>query len=180
MQHKVFIGINLPPQVKKRLAQKIEPWVDLPVKWTSEDLFHITVSFIGYVDDEAVEKICQAVRKVAGETPMFDLMLEKITLGPDPSDPQLIWAIGEASEDLKLLQENIAKELDTFVASKKEFRPHITLGRIRKLKWEKLAAKPTIDVSVKFSIPAESVEVFESKLDGGKLTYFPLESCPLS
>ena len=77
------------------------------------------------------------------------------------------------------MQSAIEKALDIFVSEKKLFKPHITLGRIRKLKWETLPEVPIIKDDFKVSIPVERVEVFESRIESGKRVYDILESCEL-
>jgi RNA 2',3'-cyclic 3'-phosphodiesterase len=132
MQRRVFITINLPPEVKKRLTQKSEKWADLPVRWNREDNLHITLAFLGYVDDTDLPKICEAVGEAAKKSEVFEIFLNKIIIGPSAERPRMVWAVGEKSRELKNLVERIEKQLGIFTSNKKEFRPHITLGRIRK------------------------------------------------
>jgi 2'-5' RNA ligase len=179
MRRKIFVGISVPEDIKKRLFKKMEKWKELPVKWAKEDSFHVTLSFLGYVEDEALVEICAAVKEASKNFESFDIDFEKIELGPDKKNPNLIWATGETDEDLKKIQEEIEKALDIFVAEKKAFRPHIMLGRIRKLKWETLPEVPKVEENYKFTIPVESVEVFESKAEKGGTAYDILESCEL-
>lgn len=179
MKRRVFIGINLPNQVKKRLMQRIEKWQDLPVRWGSEENFHITLSFLGYIVDEDIVNICARVKNSSERQESFDLMLEEIVLAPDASEPKMIWLTGKPSEKLKNLQKNIEKELGTFQREKKSFRPHVTLGRIRKNKWKALTEIPEIKEKFNVLIPVDSVKIFESVVEDEKRKYLLLESCPL-
>ncbi|MDO8529451.1 MAG: RNA 2',3'-cyclic phosphodiesterase [bacterium] len=179
MQRKIFIGISLPDDVKKRLNQKIEKWRELPIKWSKEGNFHITLSFLGFIKDDTLADICSGVKEVAENFENFDIEFEKIELGPDAKNPRLVWFSGNASEELKKLQSDIEKALDIFVREKKIFKPHITLGRISKLKWETLPEVPKIEENFRVSIPIERVEVFESRMEDGKKVYDILESCML-
>ncbi len=179
MKRKIFVGISVPEDIKKRLSRRTGKWKELPVKWVKEDSFHVTLSFLGYVEDEALVNICAGVKEAAKKIESFDINFEKIELGPDQKSPNLIWATGETSENLKRLQEEIEKSLDIFIAEKKTFRPHITLGRIRKFKWETLPEIPEIEENFKFSVPVETVEIFESKPEKGGTVYDVLESCEL-
>jgi RNA 2',3'-cyclic 3'-phosphodiesterase len=179
MQRRIFIGISVPKEVKKRLVQKTEKWQEFPVVWTKPEKFHITLSFLGFIDDSALAEACDRVKEVAENFEAFDFDLNKIELGPDKGDPKMAWAVGDPSEELKKLQEEIEKALDIFKAEKKEFRPHLALGRIRKKKWDELAEKPKIEEKINYLIPVESVEIFETKLDRAEGEYFIFESCPL-
>lgn len=179
MQRRIFIGISLPDNVKKRLDQRILKWKELPIKWSLPDNFHITLSFLGFVDDESLAGICLAIKEAVDNFESFDIDFKGIGLGPDPDDPRMIWLFGGANEELRKLQVEIEKSMDTFVSEKKEFRPHITLGKIDKGKWKMLPEKPKIEEILKISIPVESVDVFESKIEKGRTRYTVLESCEL-
>lgn len=179
MKRKIFISINLPEKARKRLVRATEKWQDLPVKWTKEQNLHITLEFMGFVLDNALPEICEAVRKAAAELEIFDLEFEKIEAGPDKDNPRLIWFSGTANENLRNLYEAIQKALNIFVSRKKEFRPHITLGRIRARKWQELESAPAIEQHFPMIITVESVDVMASEFEGDGNEYAIIESCPL-
>ena len=181
MQRKIFIGIDLPLMIKKRLMQRIEKWQELPVRWSSEENLHITLSFLGYVDDELLLEICEKIRKACENFSAFDVNLDRIELGPGRgSIPKMFWAIGKPSKKLKKFQKGIEKELGIFQKEKKEFCPHITLGRIKKFKWQELSKTPLIGEDFKISVPIESAEIIESRLEGGKRKFAVIESFNLA
>jgi 2'-5' RNA ligase len=178
MKRKIFISINIPGKVKKRLVQAVEKWKDLPVKWVKSDNFHVTLFFLGYIEDETTRKICDATRKVAEKFELFDIEFNEITLD-SKENPKTIWLTGPHSEELMKLCEKIEKELGIFSASKKSFRPHITLGRIRKHKWEVLENKPGIEEKIILPLSAETIDVMASKFEEGSNEYAVIEACPL-
>ena len=175
---KIFIEIALPGQVKRKLLQKVERWQNLPVKWMKEDSMHVAVAFVGYVDESVVPEICAKVSEAVAVLESFDMEIDTIGLGPDANDPKMIWATGKPNQQLKALNEAVEKSLGMFIESHKQFSPHITLGRIRKLKWESLQEKPAISEAYKFFVPVDSVVVMESK--GGGEEYVMLEECSLA
>ncbi len=179
MQRRIFIGISLPEDVKKRLVQKVEKWKELPVKWSLPDNFHITLSFLGFVDDSSLVDICARVKEAADGFESFDIDFEKIKLAPDPENPKMIWLSGTASEKLRKLQSEIERSLDIFVSEKKTYRPHMALGKIIKNKWGELENIPKIEENFRISIPVESADVFESKIEKGRTKFNILESCQL-
>lgn len=180
MKRKIFISINIPDRAKKQLARKIEPWKDLPIKWTKEANLHITLFFLGHIDDDTTAAICQKIKNLAGAEEVFDLELSEIRLAPNSKNPQMVWLMGEADENLRRLHEKIEKALDIFVSEKKAFRPHITLGRIRKRKWEELEPKPEIFAKFPLSVSVDSVDVMASDFENGGVEYAVIESCPLA
>jgi 2'-5' RNA ligase len=179
MKRKIFISINIPDKVKKRLIQAIEKWQDLPVKWTKETNLHITLLFLGHIDQETLPEICQKVRDVAVKEDIFDIEFDKIELFPSTDEPRMVALTGPASVELLALNEKIEKELGIFTTSKKSFRPHITLGRGRRYKWEALEDKPSINEKYSLIITAESLDVMASDFGDGSSEYTIIESCPL-
>lgn len=179
---KIFIEIPVPSQIQRRLSSKIAQWETSPVKWMKEENFHMTVSFVGYVDESVIPDICRKVNEAVGEMESFDLDLDVIELGPDKEHPRMIWLSGEPSTQLRKLHESIELSLGMRPEPHKEFRPHVLLGRIRKIKWdalEKSAGRRT-EINEKYHavIPVDFVSVMESK--GGGAEYVSLEECSLA
>jgi len=179
-KRKIFIEIEVPNQVKKRLVERTEKWQNLPIKWARQENLHITLLFLGYVDESVMPDICQKVSEAASKIESFDIQFNKIEIGPSPEKPQTVWFAGEPSEELKNLYEAVEKELDIFQTEKKQFRPHITLGKIKKGKWEELAQTPVIEESFKISFSVDNIFVMESSAEEGGQEYHVIESCPLS
>jgi RNA 2',3'-cyclic 3'-phosphodiesterase len=180
MKRKIFISINLPDRDKKRLIRATEKWQDLPVKWVKEPNLHISVVFLGHVADESMAEICEKVCGAVKNTEIFDLEFERMELGPDAENPKMIWLSGEASETLRILHEKIEKALGIYISSRKFFRPHITLGRIRGRKWEALESKPEISEKYNLIVSVESVDIMASDFGDGSREYTTIQACPLS
>jgi 2'-5' RNA ligase len=178
LKKKIFIEVNVPSQMRRRLAQKVAQWAELPVKWLKEESLHITVSFIGYVDESVIPDICQKVNEVVKDFESFEIIFEHIELGPDAINPRIVQLTGAPRAELGKLSEVIEQALGMRPTEHKEFRPHITLGRIRKLKWDELLEKPAIHEKFNVAMTVDSVVIMESK--GGGAEYVALEECPLA
>ena len=175
---KIVIEIPVPKQVRRKIMQSTAKWADLPMKWMKEENLHLTVSFIGYVDESVLPDICQQVSDAAAQIESFDIEFDHIALGPNEDDPHMLWLTGEASEELRQLNEAIEKALGTFSRSRKQFRPHLTLGKLRKGKWEELPEKPKIHEKLHVTIPVDAVSVMQS--DGVGAEYSSIEDCLLA
>lgn len=175
---KIFIEIAVPQQIKRKIMRKIEGWTDLPIRWVKEESLHITIAFVGFVDESVIPDICEKVTIACESLESFDFDLNEIILTPDAKNPKMAVLMGESSEQLRMLNEVIERELGIQKHSHKEFRPHITLGRVRKLKWDQLSIKPNLAEKFHAVIPVDSVSVMESK--GGGAEYVLLEECALA
>ena len=178
MKRKIYISINIPESDKKRLTEAVSKWRDLPVKWVKEPNLHLTLAYLGHVGDDAIVEICQKVKKAVSSKELFDLHFSNIELNSE-TESRLVWISGEESQELLKLQEDIEKELDIFVSEKKSFIPHITLGKIRKQKWEAQEKKPEIKKELMFALTVESVDVMASDFENEGQEYSIVESCEL-
>ena len=178
MKRKIYININIPERDKKRLISAVSDWQDLPIKWTKEPNFHITLAYLGHVTDEEIVEVCEKVRAAVSGKEIFDLHFSDVELN-SKTDARIVWLAGEDSQELLKLQEGIEKGLEIFVSERKTFVPHITLGRIRKKKWEELDLKPEIKKEINFAVTIESVEVMASDFENEGEEYSIVESCQL-
>ena len=162
-KRRIFIAINLPREIKKKLSAFKENWPQLPVRWTKTENLHITLEFLGYVKDEDLPEVFKKVEKMALSQRPFAVKLNKICFGPlgffSGQIPRMIWAVGKSSTKLGVVI-------------------HITLGRIRKWDWQRIDPedRPEIiqDIDLNFSV--NSVEVMESILKKGGPEYVVLKS----
>ena len=172
---KIFLGIRIPAEVARRLAARMELWKNLPLHLTKERNLHVTVLFIGFRADEDITEAVPRIAEACASAEAFDILLEKI--GFSLKEGNMLWFSGEESPELLDLANRIDSALDISTAPRKSFRPHITLARVRREKWEKLAEKPDMESSWRVSIPVSSLVLFESvfsKVEGG-LHYEVLE-----
>ena len=179
MKRKIFVSINLPDNSKKRLFKATEAWKGLPIKWMKDQNFHVTLIFLGHISDNDLIDVCEAVRSAVNDKEVFDLHFTEISLAPSKLEPRMVWLFGAASQELKDLYEQLEKNLGIFVSSKKTFRPHITLGRIRKHKWEAILNKPDVFAKFPLTVEVSSVDIMASDFGVDDQEYTVIESCPL-
>lgn len=181
-KHRVFVTINLPEKIKKELIDFSQKWSDLPVRWTRKESLHLTLAFLGYLSDEDLVKICQAIQEIDSKHSSFPVNFTKIDYGPkNKGVPRLIWLEGEKSEELSLLKKDLDKILIQtigFMPENRDFTPHITLARIKKWDWQRIEPEERPEIAEDFFMDFEvqSVEVIESRLKRGGAEYTILQS----
>lgn len=185
MKRRIFIAINLPEDIKKKLLDFQQKWEFLPVRWTKKDSLHLTLVFIGYVTDDQMFEICQITKKIAQKFEPFFIEFEKILYGPPGKSPRMIWFKGAVSDELSKIKNELentlisSEGLGFFKVEKRAFSPHITLARMRMGEWQRLNELPKIEQEFKVSVAVASIEVMESELKREGAEYTVLESCPL-
>ncbi|MDP2910692.1 MAG: RNA 2',3'-cyclic phosphodiesterase, partial [bacterium] len=136
-RHRIFIAINFPENIKKKLADYREKWPELTARWTKSDNIHITLVFLGYISDEEMPEICEIVKEVISKYNSFDISLNKICYGPPDKKPaRMIWAMGKKIGELGLLKKELDEKLGVF--ENREFAFHITLARISQWAWQRI------------------------------------------
>jgi len=105
------------------------------VKWVEEENLHVTLLFLGEVDDRELVRVCQAVSGCCAEHACFTLTLSGISGFPNPRRPRVIYAgIEEGAEELKALHADLEPpllELGCYRREDRPYTPHVTLGRAR-------------------------------------------------
>lgn len=184
-RHRIFIAINLPDYIKKKILDWQQEWADLPVRWTKEPSLHITLVFIGYVNDEEMLDICQLAKEISQRHQPFEIHFNRVYLGPPHRPARMIWLEGEKNLELAKLKDDLENSLLDSAQSgfnrreTRAFQPHITLARIRQWEWQKINPQPQIEKQVDLSFEAGSMGVMESQLLRSGAEYTVLESVEL-
>ena len=187
MRHRIFIAINLPEEIKKKLADYQSKWPELPIRWTKKENLHITLIFLGYLNDEELLEICKITKEVASRNELFSINLNKIHYGPPKKiPPRMVWVSGEKSSDFTVLRDDLERSLATsdqvpFSPENRAFSPHITLGRIKTWEWRQIEPeeRPEVNEEINLSFEVNSIDLMESQLKRGGSEYTILETCNL-
>lgn len=176
---RLFVGIPLSSPLTKRLVREQELFHTWPVIPTRKENLHVTVLFLGFVAEENLDEILPAIEAATQGIHPFELHFDRIGYFPDVLHPTAIFLYGQEDANLLAVRQNLDRELGYLVPEKKSFRPHVTLGKIRRGKFEALETKPECEKAVNFVEPISSVVLFESTTEDGKRIYLPLAEFPL-
>jgi 2'-5' RNA ligase len=126
---RLFVALDLPEPVRRSLEPMARGLGD--VRWATPDQQHLTLRFIGEVDNGAVHDIVEALATVPA-TP-FQLTLKGLGHFPPRGEPRVLWVGVEKSAELASLKRRIDRALrDAGVAPEsRKFAPHVTLARMR-------------------------------------------------
>jgi 2'-5' RNA ligase len=147
-----------------------------PVRWTPEAQLHLTLKFYGEVAPERLDELGDVLRAAAAGTPPLDCAVAALgTLPPGPRGRVVVAAL-DTPAALELLQDRLERGSEAlgFPAEGRAFRPHVTLGRVRREgrlppgAGDRLAAlRPQLPFLV------EEAVLFESRLGPGGARYEP-------
>jgi len=184
MKHRIFIAINLPKEVKKRLTYIQDKYPELPIKWTKKENLHITLVFVGDVVDENLLEVFNKISEAVSKNKTFSIDLNKVLYGPPKKlPPKMVWITGEKSIPLGKLQKELEESLLGYPQEEnKGYTPHVTLGRIKTWEWKQIEPeeRPNIEEELNLNFEIDSVEIMESRLRRGGAEYEVLESYALA
>ena len=141
---RTFIAVDVGTIIRDRL---IEMQASLAkevadVKWVEPDNLHLTLLFLGEVNDRDLLAVCRCVSKATADRAAFPLEVRGIGCFPNPRRPRVLWAgIAEGAEELIALHADLEPPLleqGCYRREERRYTPHITLGRVN----DEQAAEP--------------------------------------
>jgi RNA 2',3'-cyclic 3'-phosphodiesterase len=135
---RAFIAIDIPDDVRAAIeeAQARLKGAHLGVKisWTKINNLHLTLQFLGSIEERLVDKIKSGLRSVAGQHQPFDLAVQGAGAFPNKTWPRVIWVgCDGAGGQLKALARAVRAAMQPlgFEPEHRGFSAHLTLGRIK-------------------------------------------------
>ena len=134
---RLFLAINLPADVREHLhnlQEALRTNVRTPASWTRAEQFHITVKFLGEMDQSQCEQL-QAALSATSLPSLGSLSAEALQIFP-PRGPARIVGAKMSSSGNDALQsahkhiEDICAAMD-IARENRPFRPHVTIARLR-------------------------------------------------
>lgn len=134
---RTFIGLDLGKPLRGRIVSLQEKLAQTgcDVKWVEAENIHVTMLFLGEVEDRELMAVCQAVEEGAKAIPAFSLTIEGVGCFPNLRRPRVVWVgVGQGRQEVIALHDAIEKpllQLGCYRREDRPYTPHITLGRIR-------------------------------------------------
>ena len=179
---RLFIGIDCPQAIRDALshdAAEAMRYVDMtPVRCEN---IHLTLKFLGEADSKKMEALVSSLAEI--NNACFTIAVEGIGVFPSIAKPRVIWAgISDGRMEVESLASGINSVCEKLGFPKEDkFHPHITLGRIKKVK-DKGGLKAILEAkkTVKYgSAHVSGYHLIESKLSPGGSKYFKIKDFPL-
>ncbi len=134
---RLFVAVPLPEEVRRRLVGLNSGLKG--ARWVAEENMHITLRFIGQVDETGAGDIDQRLGEV--RAPAFDLALAGLGCFESGGRGRSVWAGVGKSESLAYLRDKVESAVVRagLEPEGRKFKPHITLARFKKVPSRRLA-----------------------------------------
>jgi len=132
---RLFIALKIPYDVKKNLLDicyEISDYSEF-FKWEKPEKIHLTLKFIGEVEEELVSSIEKAIAFV-DEYNSFSFNVTTFGFFYRNGLPRILWAGLQTDESIQKLVKQLNERLSIFSipVERRKFKPHLTMLRLKK------------------------------------------------
>lgn len=171
---RLFIAALLPDEIRVRMDEYIGALKSRygGVKWEQREKLHVTLKFLGSVEDPKVPDVSSIIDGLVRNYSPFETEIAGFGGFPDMRYPRILYIGLSENPELSSLQGRIDEALEPlgFPRETRSFIPHVTIGRIKSRL--RIHEPFPIPEKCKFTIDEIAVVKSETKRDGS--VYTPL------
>src|SRR5665648_79552 len=135
MMIRAFVAVDIPVEFAGAIVEIQEKFAPYNLKFVKPGIMHITLKFLGGIDERAIDKICKALSTISCES--FDAEIKGVGVFPKPDHITVIWLGMEGNFDaLSREVDDVLKPLG-FGMEKRRFTAHATLARVKHMTKDK-------------------------------------------
>ena len=137
MEFRSFLAFELKEEIKEtisKITNEIKPLLP-DIRWTRPENIHLTVVFMGNIDESYVDVIDRSARNICRGYEPFNIFLNGIGIFGTRRNPRVIWiGLGGDIKKMAALRDDLSKSLKPLGIrqEKRPFKPHLTIGRFKK------------------------------------------------
>jgi len=135
---RIFTAIDVSDEARAKIADYIErlrgEFSNLRVGWDKPEKLHLTLKFLGDINDEELKNLTIAVEETAKKVSNFKLQIIETGVFPSKKKARILWlGVKDETESLQKLNTILEAECAArnFAEEKRIFKPHLTVARLR-------------------------------------------------
>jgi|GEM_PF-2595645 2'-5' RNA ligase len=136
-----FLALRLADEPRDRLAmiaERLQAW-QLPAAWVHPEDYHLTLAYIGELDDDEVRVLPHVIGDVAGSLRRPELRFSGLGAQGGRAEPRVVFAaLDDPEHACAGMHADLCAALD--LPARRQFSPHVTLCRPRTSAARELAA----------------------------------------
>ncbi len=182
MTNRLFIALDLPENIVREISEiRKSIYNDENIRWEPEEKLHITLKFLGDVNTNLIPAISQVIESVCADNGEIELKYKSFGYFFRKGVPKILWLGFDYQENLINLNNKLNESLESlgFEKEKRNFKPHLTLLRIKgREDFKKL------DDFLEYKLPGKSfycssVTLFKSELKPSGSVYTSIKNFKL-
>lgn len=175
---RLFVGIAIPDQIRAAFPDLYRSVVD-GVRPTQAGDHHITLHFLGNVDDDVADAVREALHHVVSQT--MTLTLTGVGCFGGKRRQRILWAGVEESAPLYHLHREVGRAIESvgLALETRLYNPHVTLARLNRPAFD--FAEPFIAAHANFtmSLPVDRFSLYRVHAKDAPIHYEPWCNYPL-
>jgi len=180
---RIFFAVPLPDEVQRILQDLQDQLRDLSgrVRWVKPASTHLTLKFIGEVEEERARHLWEALEDVELPEP-HQVPLTQTGVFPNPGRARVLWVGLEQTDPVMHLAERIEtrSEQEGVAPDRRKFHPHLTLGRVKRRGISRRQVDTFLHLEVPDAvIPVQSIVCYQSDLQPDGAVYTSLHTINL-
>ncbi len=133
---RLFIGIPISDGMRREAAVIVEilKSAGADYRWVEAENLHFTLHFLGETPEDKVDPISGVMRAAAGTRRRWTISPGRIGVFDSPKSPRVIWiGLSQGAQEMTHLAGQLAAGLESsgLRLEKRDFHPHLTIGRMR-------------------------------------------------
>ena len=176
---RLFIAALLPREIQSGIDEYIKtirPRCE-GVKWERREKLHITLKFLGNVEDSKAKQISSVLSGIVDNNAPLSMEIQRFGGFPALSNPRIIFVGLTDNPSLSEIHATINSELEPhgFDKESRNFIPHVTIGRVK----SKFRVKGTIPPPSRVRFEINEIALIRSVPGREGSKYYPVHVCRL-
>lgn len=169
---RIFAAIDISDAARHRAADYIEglreEFSGLRVGWERAEKLHLTLKFLGDLDDDRLQNLVAATEETARQVSPFNLRIFQTGVFPAKRNARILW-LGLRGETEKLHELRAVFENECaargLAKDARDFKAHLTVGRLREpQKSSELIERHLAEEFESAEFVAPEIVIYESRL----------------
>jgi RNA 2',3'-cyclic 3'-phosphodiesterase len=138
MKRRIFIAVDISDEARRIASEYSEAmrreFSNLRIGWEKAEKLHLTLKFLGETNEDQLEKLIEIVGKTAAQISNFRLSVGETGVFPTPRNARILWlGVKDEKGSLAEISEILESECEKigFPKEKRNFKAHLTIGRLR-------------------------------------------------
>jgi 2'-5' RNA ligase len=170
MKKRIFAAIDISDEARRRVFRFVEllrgQFPNVRVGWVKPEKIHLTLKFLGEIDESQLEKFSEAIEKTSQNISKFKIQIGKTGVFPSAQNARILWlGLKDETGNLRKLNEILESECERKGVKKeiRSFKAHLTIGRLKE-KSSALVEKHLSEEFEPIEFKSSEIVIYQSEL----------------
>lgn len=188
---RAFIAVPIPAEIRTAIQDNttnLRRALGRPlVRWVPSQNIHLTLKFLGNIDEEKLEPLKIALTRQVAQVQRFTIQFGELGIFPSNDRPRVIWIGADTTDNLQILHKAVETAAGKIgcEADHRPFSAHLTIGRFNQ-RMSNRANRDKIRHAIEATIipilgnaEVKTVHLYRSELKSSGAVYSKLHSSRL-